>query len=297
MTLAIETRDLRTSIGGSFTLKDVALHVPRGSVYGFLGPNGAGKTTTIKSVLGLVKSTGQIDVLGESMPGAHASVLARVGYVPERPHTYPSLTVAESIRLHSSFYPTWDAAWAKELMELFELDPSRKLSALSKGESGKLLMLQAIAQKPELLILDEPTDGLDPVVRRDLLAALLDYVTEREATVFISSHLVHELERICDWIGLMDRGQLLAEMPMQEFKSGIKRLRVSSAPLDLGRAPFTLLSRERTNGAVEQWIVRGWTPGMREYIAGVGGDLREVVDLDLEEGFVELLRSYRKKPA
>jgi ABC-2 type transport system ATP-binding protein len=297
-TLAIETRDLAFSRKSAFQVTSLNLNVPTGAVYGFLGPNGSGKSTTIKLLLGQLKAkSGEIRIFDEPMPKKSASILARVGYVPERPHVYPSLTVGESIALHRSFYPTWDQPWAEELTQQFDLDIDRKLASLSKGEHGKVLMLLAIAQKPDLLILDEPTDGLDPVVRRDILAALVDYVTERDATVFVSSHLVHELERICDWIGLMDGGRLITELPMQEFKSGIKRLRVVAPPLEVERAPFTVLARERSNGSgVEQWVVRGWKPGMHEYVESVGASVREVIDLDLEDGFVELLRSHRNKP-
>jgi ABC-2 type transport system ATP-binding protein len=145
-------------------------------------------------------------------------------------------------------------------------------------------------------VLDEPTDGLDPVVRREVLTALLDFVAQRGATVFISSHLVHELERICDWVGVMDRGRLVAELPMQSFKSGIKRLRVLGAPALLGDTPFVVLSREAAGGAGELWIVRGWQSPMDQYVGGLGATLLEVIDLDLEEGFVELLRTARTSP-
>jgi ABC-2 type transport system ATP-binding protein len=296
MTFAIETRGLRYSVGRSFQIRDVDMHVPHRSVYGFLGPNGSGKTTTIKLALALLKpQSGRITVLGQPMPQSYASVLARTGYVPERPHIYPSLTVGEAIRLHRSFYPTWDQPWADSMQRQFGLDLQQRVSALSKGESGKLMMLLALAQRPELLVLDEPTDGLDPVVRRDILAAVLEYVTDHEATVLISSHLVHELERICDWVGLMDAGALVAELPMQEFKNGLKRLRVATAPDDVSGVPFTVLSRERGHGAVEQWLVRGWQPGMQDSLTSVGASVREVIDLDLEEGFVEMLRSSRDR--
>jgi ABC-2 type transport system ATP-binding protein len=295
MSLAIETVDLRYTIGRSFQVARLDMHVPRGSVYGFLGPNGSGKTTTIRLLLGLLKpDVGRITVLDKPMPESYAEVLARTGYVPERPHVYPSLTVDEAIRLHRSFYATWDQQWADSLLAQFQLDGTRRIQALSKGETGKLLMLLALAQRPELLILDEPTDGLDPIVRRDILAAVLEYVHDQQATVLISSHLVHELERICDWIGMMDRGSLVAELPMDEFRNGVKRLRVSKAPANMSGAPFKLLTRE-VNGSVEDWLVRGWMPGMHSYIDSVGGTVREVIDLDLEEGFVEMLRSARKR--
>jgi ABC-2 type transport system ATP-binding protein len=296
MTLAIETKELRYSIGRSFQVSNLEMHVPHKSVYGFLGPNGAGKTTTIRLLTGLLKpDAGRITVLGESMPQSYASVLAKVGYVPERPHVYPSLTVGEAMQLHGAFYPTWDQRWADELLGQFYLDRQRRVGHLSKGEGGKLLMLLALSQRPELLVLDEPTDGLDPVVRRDILAAVLEYVTDHDATVLISSHLVHELERICDWVGLMDGGKLVAELPMQDFKNGLKKLRISGAPDSLTNVPFTVLSRERNPGSVEQWLVRGWAPGMQEYVTSIGASLREVIDLDLEDGFVEMLRSARTR--
>ena len=294
MSNAIETRDLVYRASKSFEIRDLALNVPSGALYGFLGPNGSGKTTTIRLMLGLLRpESGSISVLGASMPGQAPRVLAKTGYVPERPHLYPTLTIAEAMRYHAAFYRTWDWKWAEELADTFMLRRDQKIQGLSKGETGKLMMLLALAQKPELLVLDEPTDGLDPVVRRDVLMALLDYVSQVNATVFISSHLIHELERICDWVGVMDRGKLIAELPMQSFKNGIKRLRVSDAPAMIADTPFVLLARESTDGVGEQWLVRGWQPPMKQYFEGVGASLREVVDLDLEEGFVELLRSFR----
>jgi ABC-2 type transport system ATP-binding protein len=166
---------------------------------------------------------------------------------------------------------------------------------MSKGETAKLLLLLALSQRPDLFVLDEPTDGLDPVVRRDVLTAVLDYVSEVSARVFISSHLVHELERICDWVGIMDNGKLIAELPMQQFKNRIKWLRIDHAPEESVLAPFTVLNRGRTNGigSMETWIVRGWEAPMSDYFTGVGATVRDVIDLDPEEGFVELLRSSR----
>ncbi len=297
MTFAVETEGLEYRAGKTFALRGVNLRVPTGAIYGFLGPNGAGKTTTIRLVLGLLRAdSGRITVLGEPMPRSRVSVLARVGYVPDRPHVHPALTVAQSINLHAAFHARWDAAWAAELQQQFRLPGDRRVGSLSKGETGKLLMLLALAQRPDLLVLDEPTDGLDPVVRRDVLEALLAYVSDHQASVLISSHLVHELERICDWIGVMDQGALVAELPMRDFKSGIKRLYVTGAPELLDeRTPFTVLSRGPAKGAVEQWLVQGWAPDMQDHVAALGATVTDVIDLDLEEGFVELLRSFRDR--
>src|SRR5256886_1910278 len=167
---------------------------------------------------------------------------------PEQPHLDPTLTVRETLRFQAAFYPNWDWPCGERLRRQFELDERATFGRLSKGQKGKLMTLLALAQRPDLLVLDEPTDGLDPVVRRDVLSALLDYVSQRRATVFISSHLVHELERICDWVGVMDNGRLITEVPMERFKNGIKRLRVAGAPPTAAGAPFTVLAREREIG-------------------------------------------------
>ena len=296
MNNAIEMRDVLYQAGKSFEIRDLTLNVPTGSLYGFLGPNGAGKTTTIRLLLGMLRAKqGNITVLGRSIPEDAPRVLMYTGYVPEVPHLYPSLTIGQALRYHAAFYPTWDSDKARTMLRQFELDSDCRIARLSKGETGKLQTLIALSQCPELLVLDEPTDSLDPVVRRDVLTALLEYVSQFNATVFISSHLVHELERMCDWVGVMDKGRLVAEMPMQSFKNSIKRLRVSGAPALVEDAPFVLLSREDSDGlqGVEEWVVRDWEQPMQQYFESVGATLKEVVDLDLEEGFVELLRAFR----
>ena len=294
MSDAIVVRNLSYRAGKEFAIRDLAMTVPTGSVYGFLGPNGSGKTTSLRLMLGMLPADhGTISLLGHDVPAGAHKALAKIGYVPERLHLYPTLTVEETMRYHAAFYPDWDNARAEQLRRDFALRAEQQVDRLSKGESGKLMMLLALAHNPELLVLDEPTDGLDPVVRRDVLAALLEYVSSRGATVLISSHLIHEQERICDHVGVMDDGRLLAEMPMATFRGGIKRLRVSKAPLDRGTLPFTLLSRGVSAGREEEWVVRGWQPAMKEYFVAAESELREVIDLDLEESFVELLRSAR----
>lgn len=294
MSDAIKIRDLAWRAGKEFAIRDLSMTVPNGAIYGFLGPNGSGKTTTIRLMLGMLPpADGVIEVLGHAIPRFAHRALARIGYVPERLHLYSRLTVDESIAYHRAFYPTFDVAEAERLRRRFGLREDQKVSQLSKGEAGKLMMLLALSQRAELLVLDEPTDGLDPVIRREVLSALVEYVESQKATVFVSSHLVHEQERICDWVGVMDGGRLIAELPMQEFRSGIKRLRVSQAPLVRDAAPFALLSREELSIHDEEWVVRGWQPEMREWFQRSGAEVREVVDLDLEESFVELLRGAR----
>ncbi len=294
---AIETTGLAYSPGGGFRIPDLRLQVPQGAIYGFLGPNGAGKTTTLRVVLGMLRAeAGDISVLGHSMPKEAEKVLARTGYVPEQPHFDPILTVREILRFQAAFYPGWDWATAERLLVELELPDHQLFGRLSKGQKAKVLMLTALAQTPELLVLDEPTDGLDPVARRDILVALLDYVAGHRATVLVSSHLVHELEGICTWIGVMDAGELTVELPIDEFRSGIKRLCFEVAPDPGGTpAPFTVLSRNGRSPGGPVWVVRDWRPEMTEYLHAAGAVVREVVDLDLEDGYVELLRAFRDR--
>jgi ABC-2 type transport system ATP-binding protein len=291
---AIEIQGLHYRAGKAFEITDLALRVPAGAIYGFLGPNGSGKTTTIRLILGLLRPlAGRVTVLGLPMPTRAPEILARTSYVPEQPHLDPTLTVRETLQFQAAFYPSWDWAAADHLVTTFELDGRQPFGRLSKGQKGKVMMLLALAQQPDLLVLDEPTDGLDPVVRRDMLTALLEYVSQGGATVFISSHLVHELERICDWIGVMDNGRLLTEVPMDRLKNGIKRLQVTAVPGQVNDPPFTVLAREANGGSSETWVVRGWEPDMTAYFDRIGATLHTVIDLDLEEGFVELLRTFR----
>ncbi len=301
MSHAIELDDLTWRSGGEFTLDRLSIRVPQGSIYGFLGPNGAGKSTTIRLLMGMMRPHGgRIRMLDGRVPRDLPDVLQRVGYVPERPHLFPQLTVKEAIDYHAAFYRSWDALWATELVERLDLRPDQRIRRMSKGQTGKLMILLALAVRPYLLVLDEPTDGLDPVIRRDIMTTVLDYVAETEATIFISSHLVHELERFCDWVGVVDDGRLITELPVQDFKNGIKRLRLENASdALLQRPPFSLLDRLPANGirSCEEWVVQGWEQPHRQLLEREGVMVREVVDLDLEEGFVELLRSTRLQRA
>jgi ABC-2 type transport system ATP-binding protein len=298
MTIAVRIRSLDYRASKEFAIRDLTMNVPQGAVYGFLGPNGSGKTTAIKLILGMLRAdAGQIDVLGHDIPRDAHRALARIGYVPERNHLWQHLSVGEIMRAHATFFPSWDAARADSLRAQFDLRPTQSASALSKGEAGKLMMLLALAVQPDLLVLDEPTDGLDPVVRRDVLEALVEYVATKGATVLISSHLIHEQERICDWVGVLDHGKLIAELPMKEFRSGIKRIRVHGAPPVHDAAPFRVLSRDDEFGRGETWVVRGWQDDHTAWLATTGASVHEVESLDLEESFVELLRSGRVTPA
>ena len=180
-------------------LDEVTLHIPTGSVFGLMGENGAGKTTLIRHILGLQKpQSGSVQVFGRNPVAESTAVLGRLGYLSETRDLAPWMTVAEMIRFTGAFYPKWDFDYAEELRAQFDLDPSAKISTLSQGQLAKSGLLAALAHRPELLVLDEPSSGLDPVVRREILEAIIRTVAEEGRTVLFSSHLLDEIERVSD---------------------------------------------------------------------------------------------------
>jgi ABC-2 type transport system ATP-binding protein len=291
MSAALRTRGLSRRLGRGFAVHDVSLTVPTGAVYGLLGPNGAGKTSTLRLMLDMIRpAAGEVEILGVDARRYPAEARRRVGYVPERPGIPGWMTVDRALRHHAVFYPAWSQPYAEELLRRLNIPRDRRVRHLSKGQAGKLVLLLALAHRPSLLILDEPTDGLDPVARRDFLEMLLEYVADVGATVLMSSHLVHELERIADWIGVIDHGRVVTETPLSDFRGSIKRLRVDAEAAHPNDLPLEVLS-SITRGRESIWAVRGWAPGMADALESRGVAVRGVVDLDLEECYVELLRA------
>ena len=201
-------------------LDDVTLHIPRGSVFGLVGENGAGKTTLIRHLLGLQRpQSGKVSVFGLDPVEDSTTVLARLGYLSETRDLAPWMTVAEMIRFTGAFYPKWDFDYAEELRAQFDLDPTAKIQTLSQGQLAKSALLAALAHRPELLVLDEPSSGLDPIVRRDILEAIIRTVADEGRTVLFSSHLLDEIERVSDFVGFLHRGKLALTGTMDEVKA------------------------------------------------------------------------------
>jgi len=200
MTNAIEARALGKRYGRRWALADCTLTIPAGHVAGLVGPNGAGKTTLISLATGmLAPTTGTVEVLG-GRPAAGPGQLARVGYVAQDTPTYAGLSVADHLRLGAHLNPRWDAAMARARIEQLGLDPKQKAGKLSGGQRAQLALTVALAKRPELLILDEPVASLDPLARREFLQSLLEAVVDQGLSVVLSSHLVADLERACDYL-------------------------------------------------------------------------------------------------
>lgn len=206
----VRIRELSRRFGGKTALDRVSLEVPVGSVLGIVGENGAGKTTLIKHVLGLLRAeAGSVRVFGLDPSVDPTSVLARLGYLSEEPDLPDWMRVQELLCYVSAFYPSWDHGYADELRGQFGLDGRKRLRELSKGQRARVGLVTALAHRPALLVLDEPSSGLDPVVRRDILAAIIRTIADEGRTVLFSSHLLSEVERVSDRVAMVRKGRVL----------------------------------------------------------------------------------------
>ncbi len=226
-------------------LDDFNLTVPEGQVLGLVGENGAGKSTLIKHILGMLRAqSGTIRVFGLDPVKEPVKVLSRIGYLSESRDMPGWMRVRELMRYCRSLYPGWDPDYAEELRKLFELDPTAKLRTLSLGQTAKAGLLAALAHKPDLLVLDEPSSGLDPVVRRDILGAIFRSVAHEGRTVLFSSHLLEEVELVADRIAMVHAGKLMVHDTLQQIKTEHHRvtLRSSNGQTDAPKLPGAMSS-------------------------------------------------------
>lgn len=225
MTAIVEVDHLSRSFGRTQALSDVTLRIEQGGVFGLVGENGAGKTTLIKHILGLLKvRQGSVRVFGLSPVAEPASVLGRIGYLSEDRDMPEWMTVAQLRRYNRAFFPSWDETFANQLQDQFELDPQQRIKQLSRGQRARAGLLIALAHRPDLLILDEPSSGLDPVVRKDILSAIIRTVAEEGRTVLFSSHLLDEVERVADWVTFLHHGRVALNASLHDILHGHRRL-------------------------------------------------------------------------
>src|SRR5580698_4386052 len=221
----VELRSVTRQFGAKKALDEVSLSIPRGGVFGLIGGNGAGKTTVIKHILGLLKAqTGSVRVFGLDPVQNPVGTLGRIGYLSEDRDLPDWMSVGELMRYTQAFFPNWDEAYAAELREAFDLDRKARIKNLSRGQRARTGLLVALAHRPELLVLDEPSSGLDPVVRRDILGAIIRTIADEGRTVLFSSHLLDEVERVADRVAIIHEGRILLTAPMDEIKETHRRM-------------------------------------------------------------------------
>jgi ABC-2 type transport system ATP-binding protein len=216
---AIAVSQLTRRFGAKTALDSVTLDVPRGGVHGLVGANGAGKTTLIKHILGLLRAqSGTVRVFGRDPVADPVGVLSRIGYLSEENDLPGWMRLDELIRYSRSFYPAWDDAYAEELRRTFALDRDAKIRNLSKGQKARAGLLVALAYRPELLVLDEPSSGLDPIVRRDIVGAVIRTIADEGRTVLFSSHLLDEVEQVADHVTMISQGKVVLSAPLRAIK-------------------------------------------------------------------------------
>ena len=248
----VAVTNLSRSFGPKKALSDVTLTVPRGCVFGLVGENGAGKSTLIKHLLGLWRAeTGSVRVFDLDPVSEPTAVLGRIGYLSEQPDLPGWMRVAELLRYTEAFYPRWDMAYAGQLLKQFGLDVDARIKTLSKGQCARLGLIAAEAHRPDLLILDEPSSGLDPIVRRDILEAIIRTVTDEGRTVIFSSHLLDEVERVSDHVAMLHKGTLRLCAPLDDIKAQHRRilLRFTVAHHEPPNVPGAI----RVDGAGREW--------------------------------------------
>jgi ABC-2 type transport system ATP-binding protein len=215
----IKVTELTRRFDSKTALDSVTLSMPSGAVYGLVGANGAGKTTLIKHILGLLRAqSGSVRVFGLDPVADPVGVLSRIGYLSEENDLPGWMRVDELIRYSRAFYPAWDDDYAEELRRSFALDPVAKIKTLSKGQKARAGLLVALSYRPDLLVLDEPSSGLDPIVRRDILGAIIRTIADEGRTVLFSSHLLEEVEQVADHVTMIDRGRIVLSASLDSIR-------------------------------------------------------------------------------
>ncbi len=283
----VELHDVSRRFGKTVALDGLNLEVPRGCVYGLVGVNGAGKTTLIKHILGLLKArSGNVRVFGLDPVRDCVSVLRRIGYLSEERELPEWMRIDELMRYTRAYHPNWDEAYAQELLGTFGLDPSKKVKGLSKGMRAQVGLIAAVAHRPELLVLDEPSTGLDAVVRRDILNAVIRAVADDGRTVLFSSHLLDEVEQMSDYISMVHEGRVVLEGSVDDVKEQHQLLSVRF-PTAFDRPPQIegILSAE---GRQQTWSVvcNGAVHQVHEAVSARGGEILYSRNASLQEIFV-----------
>lgn len=289
---AVATHGLSKRYARKPALEHVELRVPDGAVYALVGINGAGKSTLFKALMNLERpDAGTAEVFGLDTGRKGPEVRAQVGYVPDRPHApYPSMTCARLLRHAAAFYPAWDHAYADHLAHTLGVVKEQRVGGLSTGETRRLQLVLALAHRPSLLLLDEPTDGLDPVVRRRALALLAEHLADAPATVLIATHHIHELDTLADHVGVLRDGRLIAQMPREELQRTVRSYQFEvpdswQMPREL---QATALRRSSAGRDVRCTLV-GEEREVTRRLAAAGASVRQVSTLALEDAALAFL--------
>lgn len=281
----IEIKNVVKEFDGFRALDDLSMTVPSGSVYGLVGPNGAGKSTIIRHLTGIYRQdSGEVLVDGQPV-FENPSVKNRIAYIPDDIFFFSNASIGEMARFYRSIYPQFDAERFKKLGEVFGLDTKRQMRKLSKGMQKQAAFWMMMALRPEFLVLDEPVDGLDPVMRRQIWSIVMADVAENGTTVLVSSHNLRELEDVCDHVGIMNKGKIMIERTLSELQEGIIKLQLALP--DGGTLPDGLdILHKTSTGRLQTIILHGESTELEEKLSPCKPLFMDFVPLTLEEIFI-----------
>ena len=277
----LELKNVTKSFGSVKALEDLTMTVPKGAVYGLVGPNGAGKSTAIRLALGVYRpDSGSITLDGKPIY-ENPETKSRISSIPDEVFYFQSATMADMKSYYKGLYPNFDEQLFDRLYEVFSLPKNSPIRRFSKGMQKQAAFHLSICTHPELLILDEPVDGLDPVMRRQVWSLLLGEVAQRETTVLVSSHNLRELEDICDHVGIMDQGKMLLERSLADMQGSTHKLQlVGNVPMDLE------ILHESSSGRLKTLVVRGEAQQIVQKVKETEPAYFDVLPLSLEEIFI-----------
>ena len=283
--MMIETIKLVKSFDGFIALNELDIKVPQGSVYGLVGPNGAGKSTVIRHLAGIYRQdSGHVLIDGQPVFENNA-IKSRIAYIPDEISYYPQAGIEDMKNFYKRIYSNFSEERFNKLRSSFDLDPKRPMRKLSKGMQKQAAFWLALSKCPDIVILDEPVDGLDPVMRRQVWSLILSDVAENGTTVLVSSHNLRELEDVCDHVGIVNHGRMLTERSLSELQDNIVKIQLALA--DGGELPSGLeILHESRTGRLQQLIIRGTSAEITERLGGANPLFMDVVPLTLEEIFI-----------
>lgn len=281
----IEVRNVIKEFDGFRALDDLSMTVQTGSVYGLVGPNGAGKSTIIRHLTGIYhQDAGEIMIDGAPV-FENPEVKSRIAYIPDDIFYYANASIREMMDFYRSIYPHFDAERFKKLADVFGLDPKRQMRRLSKGMQKQAAFWIAMSLRPEILILDEPVDGLDPVMRRQIWSIIMADVAESGTTVLVSSHNLRELEDVCDSVGIMNKGKIMIERSLNELQENIVKIQLALPDGESLPEGLDILHKSNT-GRLQSLIMHGTQEDLTEKLQSAHPLFIDAVPLTLEEIFI-----------
>ena len=283
----IEVKNVVKTFDGFAALNDATLSVPTGAVYGLVGPNGAGKSTIIRHLTGIFRQDSGTVRLGGEDVWENAALKAKIAAIPDDWYYFNSATIRDMMRFYKGFYPQFSTERYEKLKEVFELDEKRPIRRFSKGMQKQAAFWLALSAMPDYLILDEPVDGLDPVMRRQVWSLMMGDVAERGTTVLVSSHNLRELEDVCDHVGIMDKGKVLLERTLSDLQDNTVKLQVAYKTAEEPTLPTELQILHHSQvGRVHTYIMRGSSEEICRRMQITDPVLLEAIPLTLEEIFI-----------